>query len=128
MKTLNWIVVVVAVCFVLGCSGGSSPMVGTWKLEISEEMKKGMPEGMEPPDVTIAMAEDGSWSGSVKMFGQEMKSKGTWKLEEKKLSLTTTEEDGKKVEKPMTETATVADDMKSFELPGSSGQGKMVKQ
>lgn len=112
---------------VIGCSSGS-PMVGNWELQLDEKIMKEMPAGTTKPSVTVEFKGDGTWVGKMSGLGKDSTAEGTYKLDGKSLSMTTTKEDGKDKADGKTETATLADDMKSFDLPGSQGMGKMVKK
>lgn len=139
-----------AVGFALvGCgSGGDSEAVGTWVLDKDalldsavDMAKKQLPEGqelsaeqeqqiraqakgsMEKMTARLEVDSDGTYQAHTEMGGQKSDSKGTWKLEGKKLTFTTTEEDGKEKKDPEVQTATlendriyVADDEMPFEI------------
>jgi hypothetical protein len=124
MKRILVAVATVAAFAIMGC-GSSNPMVGTWKLQMSDEMKKNMPAGAKA-DVTIVFKDNSTFEASTDMMGMKSSAKGTYKLEDKKLTMTATEVDGqKKTDKP--ETVTLSDDKKSFDVPGGMGM-KVVKQ
>lgn len=109
----------------IGCSGGS-PMVGTWKMVFDPSMKDKVPAGMSLPEISMVFMADGTFNGTAESMGKKSTVKGTYKLEDSKLTMTMTEEDGKKSNK--TENITLSADKKSFEIPNSGGMGKMVKQ
>jgi hypothetical protein len=110
-----------------GCS--SNPMVGTWKLELSEEMKKNMPPGTKMPDIHMVFKADGTFEGaSPSAVGAESKVKGKYKLEGTTLTMSDVEVDGKKEAEGKMETTILSADKKSFDVPNSNGMAKMVKQ
>jgi hypothetical protein len=114
--------------FAIACKGADSPAVGTWKLVLSEDAKKQMPSGMKEPTVTVNVTGDGKFDAKMDIGTEQSTASGTWKLDGKSLSFTTDMEGGKKKDPPKTETVTLSDDMKSFEIPDAAGMGKMVKQ
>ncbi len=112
---------VLTICLAITGCGSSDPMAGTWKLEVSEDMKKLM--GDNSPTST-AVFKDGTVKLTMAMGTRTEELEGTYKLEGKTLTITPTKEGGKPSnDKP--ETITLADDMKSFDMPGGV---KMVKQ
>ena len=108
----------------VGC-GSSNPMVGTWKMEFSEDVKKQMPEGTVM-DITAVFNDDKTFAVDVNAAGMKDKVSGTYELDGKDLTMNQTEENGQ----PSNEVqkATLSDDMKSFSAPGMEDMGKMVKQ
>ena len=108
----------------LGCSSGN-PMVGTWKMEFSEEVKKQMPEGTTM-GITAVFKDDKTFTVNVDAMGQKDNVTGTYELEGKELTMTQEKENGQ----PSSEVqkATLSEDMKSFTAPGMDSMGKMVKQ
>lgn len=128
MKRIQILLAALAVALLLGCGGSSNPMVGTWQMEMSEEVLKLMPKGQKPPSMSITFADDGTFKGTAAFGDETSEITGEYKLEGKSLTLTPKTEDGKPSnDKP--ETVTLADDMKSFPIPGSgAGEGKMVKK
>lgn len=107
-----------------GCSGGGDPMVGTWKLKLDDAVASKMPAG-ESVDTTVEFKADKTFAVDMKMGSRSQKIEGNYTLEDKKLTMTATKEDGKPSnDKP--EVVTLSDDMKSFDMPG--GLGKIVKQ
>lgn len=123
MKKLITFAVCLLSLLLIGC-GASDPMVGTWKLQLDDNVKA-LPAEMRPN----AMAEfkaDKTFTVSLKAGTRAEDMTGTYTLEGKTLVMTATSEGGKPASDK--ETVTLADDMKSFPLPGSSGMGKMVKQ
>jgi uncharacterized protein (TIGR03066 family) len=113
-----------AIFFVVGC-GSSDPMVGTWKMELSEELKKNMPKDQKV-DVVAEFKADKTFSVSMDMMGRKDTVSGTYELKDKTLTMKQTMESGKPSNE--TSTATLSDDMKSFSAPGTESMGKMVKQ
>jgi hypothetical protein len=112
------------------CGGPVSPAVGTWVLDGEAALKSfeaNPPEGMPPQALEpmknmikgmkgeMTMNADGTFEGVMEMpnpMTGEVKpstAKGTWTLEGEKLSITTTEQDGKPEETPDTETAVLKD-------------------
>ncbi len=107
----------------IGC-GSSNPMVGTWKLQMDEAMTKSMPANMKP-DVNVEFKADNTFAIKMKIGDRNDDMEGTYKLDGKTLVMTQTKEGGKpSTDKPAT--ATLSEDMKSFDMPG--GMGKVVKQ
>ena len=99
-------------------------MVGTWKLQVAEAVASKMPAG-EKLDATVDFKADKTFKVDMNMGSRHQTIEGTYTLEGKTLTMTSTKEDGKEShDKP--EVATLSDDMKSFEMPG--GVGKIVKQ
>ena len=123
-KVLAFSIFSFVLLLVVGCGSGN-PMVGTWKMEFSEEIKKQMPEG-STMGITAVFKDDKTFSVDVDVMGQKDSVKGTYELEGKDLTMTQTEENGQ----PSSEVqkATLSDDMKSFTAPGMDSMGKMVKQ
>lgn len=120
--------VALSALYLAGCgSAASSPMVGTWELQLSEKATKMMPPGSPKPNLTLEFKGDGTFEGSADMGGKKSTAGGTYKLEGKTLTMTTTKEDGK-IHDGKPETATLSDDMKSFSMPGGEEMGKMVKK
>jgi Lipocalin-like domain len=105
-----------------GC-GSSDPMVGTWKLELSEDMKK-LAQGKDTGQVTMTFKEDKTVTMTSALGGQSESATGTYSLTEKtlkvKMALT-----AKNSAPAQEQTYTLAEDMKSFPM---SILGKMVKQ
>lgn len=121
-KTLALFVIVMTA--LIGCSKASDPMVGTWKLQVDEAIASKMPAG-EKIEVTVEFKADKTFAVHSTMGSRHDDIEGTYTLEGKTLTMTTTKEDGKpSSDKP--ETVTLSEDMKSFEMPG--GDGKIVKQ
>lgn len=102
-------------------------MVGTWKLQISDEAKKLMPASAEPT-IVFDFKGDGKMTATIEGGGQKNSMEGTYTLVEKALTLTTTSENGKAPKSSTPVTVNLSDDMKSFEMPGMMGMGKLVKQ
>lgn len=122
MKNLFALLALLCLFVVTGC-GSSNPMVGTWKLMLNEDVARVMPADQKP-DVTVEFKGDNTFRVDMKMGERAQNVEGTYKLEGKTLTMHQTKEDGKPSDE--TETATLSDDMKSFEMPG--GMGKIVKQ
>jgi uncharacterized protein (TIGR03066 family) len=114
-----------ALLFAFGCAKSSNPMVGTWKMELSDEMQKKMPSGQKV-DIVAEFKEDNTFAVKVDAMGRKDDVSGTYELKGKALTMHQKMEGGK----PSNETqeATLADDMKSFTAPGMEAMGKMVKQ
>jgi hypothetical protein len=127
MKLKTLVPAMLGLLFVVGC-GASNPAVGTWKLQMSEDMKKNMPPGAAEPNVTAEFKADNTFSISADFMGQKKTGSGTYTVEEKTIKMKTTMEDGKAASNPKEESVTLSEDGKSFDLPGSGGMGKMVKQ
>ncbi len=110
----------------IGCSK-PNPMVGNWKMQLSADALKGMPAGMTAPTGTANFTADGKFTVNMDVMGMKQTMDGTYELKDKALTMTPKNSNGKpSTDKP--ETVTLADDMKSFDLPGSNGMGKMVKE
>jgi len=115
---------ILVLCSIIGCGGSSDPMVGTWKLQPNPEVQSKMPAG-ESFDATVEFKADKTFTVNMAIGSRKDELEGTYTLDGKTLTMTTTKEGGKPSnEKP--ETVTLSDDMKSFEMPG--GIGKIVKQ
>ena len=127
MNLRNWIAPAVLTLLIatVGC-GASNAMVGTWKLEVDESMKKMVPADFKPP--TMEFKGDNTFTANIEVAGKTSSASGTYKLDGKNLSVTMEVEDGKPTTNKKTETVTLSDDMKSFDMPGAAGMGKMVKQ
>jgi hypothetical protein len=112
---------------IIGCSGSSNPMVGTWKLQLEDSIAKMMPPGKKM-EVTANFSGDNTFSMTMDAGDRVETVSGEYALNDKVLTLTPKMEGGKPSDdKP--ETVTLSDDMKTFPLPGGSGNiGKMVKQ
>ncbi|MEQ1821130.1 MAG: hypothetical protein ABL949_01335 [Fimbriimonadaceae bacterium] len=139
--------VIAAMCCVPGCgssstapsaatgSTGSTPeakpaveanaMVGTWKMEISAEAMKGAPKGTKAPEMSMTFKEDLTFDGKANFMGKDSTVSGTYTIKDKAVKMVTKMENGKPSKSPDMD-ATLAADMKSFDLPG--GMSKMVKQ
>jgi hypothetical protein len=103
----------------------ANPMVGSWKLEPTEAMKKEM--GDKIPTATAEFKDDNTFVMTMTQGERTDSISGKYTLADKTLTLTPEAEDGKPSnDKP--ETVTLSDDMKSFPTPGASDMGKMVKQ
>ena len=107
-----------------GC-GSSNPMVGTWKMEFSPEVKDKMPKDQKA-DIVAEFKDDKTFNVKLDLLGRKDEVSGTYELKDKELTMNQTMESGK----PSNETqkATMSDDMKSFTAPGMESMGKMVKQ
>lgn len=123
-KVLGLSIVIFVLLWALGC-GSSNPMVGTWKMEFSEDVKKQMPEGTSM-GITAVFKDDKTFTVAIDALGRKDQVKGTYELEGKELTMNQEEENGQ----PSSEVqkATLSDDMKSFAAPGMDSMGKMVKQ
>ena len=120
------IFVVFVFAVLAGCGGGSNPMVGTWKMQVDESMTKGVPAA-DVPTMTMEFKADNTWEGKMHVGGKDQTAGGTYTIKDKHVVMKQTTEDGK----PKTgkdEEFDLAEDMKSFPLPGSDGKGKVVKQ
>ena len=108
----------------VGC-GSTNPMVGTWKMEFSKEVKEQVPEGTAM-GITAVFKDDKTFTVDIDAMGRKDQVKGTYELEGKELTMNQGEENGQ----PSSEVqkATLSDDMKSFAAPGMDSMGKMVKQ
>lgn len=115
MRTLVTLLLLLLVSLT-GCGGPSGPS-GTYSIDkdalakMADALVKGgegeakdasaapmaamMAEAFKAMDASLTFNTDGTFSGSSKMMGNESTMKGTWKLEGEKLSMTSTEEDGK---------------------------------
>lgn len=117
------------VAFVLllavGCGKGGNPMVGTWKMEFSDDLKSKMPKDSKM-DIVAEFKDDKTFTVKVDVMGRKDDVSGTYELKEKELTMNQKMESGK----PSTEVqkATLSDDMKSFTAPGMESMGKMIKQ
>jgi len=118
---------VALVALLSGCKKGGDAMVGTWKLQLDPSLASKMPAGMKAPDVSVEFKDGGTFTASIAAAGKTQTAEGTYKLDGKALTMTTTKEDGT-TKAPKDEAVTLSDDMKSFDLPGANGMGKMVKQ
>jgi hypothetical protein len=105
-----------------GC-GSSDPMVGTWKLELSEDMKK-LAQGKDTGQVTMTFKEDKTVTMNSAMAGKSESASGTYTLEAKTLKVKMAPMANSTVP-TQEQTFTLAEDMKSFQM---SILGKMVKQ
>jgi hypothetical protein len=123
-KVLAFSILSFVLLLAVGCSSGN-PMVGTWKMEFSDEVKKQMPEGSSM-GATAVFKDDNTFTVEVDTMGQKDSIAGTYQLEGKELTMTQTTENGQ----PSNEVdkATLSEDMKSFSAPGMEAMGKMVKQ
>lgn len=105
----------------------ANAMVGDWKLVMDPEAMKAAPKDAKPPEMTIKFKDDNTFEASMLLEGKTSTATGKYKLDGKTLTMDTEMEDGK----PSTtkdETVSLADDMKSFDVPGAAGMGKIVKQ
>lgn len=106
-------------------------MVGAWKLVLSKETLAAAPKGAKPPEMTFNFKADNTFEGALDMGGTKSTATGDYKLDGKKLTITFKMEDGKPSKTPPA-TVDLADDMKSFPMPGGPpGQpapGNLVKQ
>jgi len=127
MKLKTLVPALLGLMLVVGCGAGN-PVVGTWKLQMSDDVKKNIPAGTTPPSVTAEFKADNTFTITADFMGQKQSGSGTYTVEEKTLKLKTTMENGKAATNPREETVTLSEDGKSFDLPGSGGMGKMVKQ
>lgn len=130
--TMCALAAVVLFAGLVGCSKGDpTNPVGTWNLDTSallEEMKKNpnykaddpmtkqMEEALKKMKVTMVVNADNSFTGTAEGMGNKSTAKGTWKLEGDKLTMTTTEEDGKP--KSETEVLTFKDGLITMEKEG----------
>ena len=115
------------VALLAGCKK-ADPMVGKWKLQLDASVASKMPKGMTPPVVELEFKDGGAFTASVDLMGQKQSAEGTYKLDGKNLTLTTVTENGKPAKDTAAKTATLSDDMKSFDFPGMNGLGKLVKE
>ncbi|OHB76707.1 MAG: hypothetical protein A2Z34_05510 [Planctomycetes bacterium RBG_16_59_8] len=114
----------VAVIAIMGCGKGDpTNPVGSWNLDASAAMneakkapeyEKQMKEGGEAAAAMMKMMEemfktmkmtldikaDNSFTVTMEAMGKKSSAKGTWKLAGEKLTMTTTEEDGKAKDSP----------------------------
>ena len=111
--------------FAIGCAKSGNPMVGTWKMEFSDDVKSKMPKDQKA-DIVAVFNEDKTFNVKVDVMGRKDDVSGTYELKDKELTMLQKMESGK----PSNETqkATLSDDMKSFTAPGMESMGKMVKQ
>ncbi len=132
MRTKLTLLATFVAALICGCSSGG-PMVGTWKMELTDEMKKMAEMAGGSIDGSMEFKGDGTFTGTMKMTSQGKTEtstvEGTYKVDGKNLTMTLTKMDGKDPsesdKKP--ETVTLADDMKSFSAPKVPGM-KFVKQ
>jgi hypothetical protein len=103
----------------------ANAMVGTWKMEISAEAMKAAPKGTKAPEMSMTFKEDGTFDGKANFMGEDSTVSGTYTIKDKAVKMVTKLENGKPSKSPNMD-ATLAADMKSFDLPG--GMSKMVKQ
>ena len=124
-KVLAFSLVTFVLLAAVGCGGSSNPMVGTWKMELSDEVKKKMPADQKV-DIVAVFKDDKTFTVKVDVMGRKDDVSGTYELKDKELTMHQKMESGK----PSNETqkATMSDDMKSFTAPGMESMGKMVKQ
>lgn len=124
-KVLAFSLVTFVLLAAVGCGGSSNPMVGTWKMELSDEVKKKMPADQKV-DIVAVFKDDKTFTVKVDVMGRKDDVSGTYELKDKELTMHQKMESGK----PSNETqkATMSDDMKSFTAPGMEAMGKMVKQ
>jgi hypothetical protein len=134
----------------LAACGGKSGVVGKWTIDMpavekmmADEMRKHMGDLAGPMlaeakeqktvagmKVEVEFKKDNTFqtSMSISAMGESMaaSSKGTWQLEGEKLTLTTTEVDGKPQSSPETTTATYKDG--GIQIPGPGGQTIVLKR
>ena len=148
MSSLKSLVVCAAAALVLGAcggkGGGASGVVGKWSVDKAEveklviaEAKKNAPEAnAEQLEMMTKLAKDAATAMNLNLdiksdntfevamamsfMGQEQKmnAKGKWKLDGEKLSMTTTEEDGKAKTTEDTKVATFKDGKISLVMDG----------
>lgn len=118
-------------------ASGSNDAAGEWTLDTTamlEEMRKNpqfktmMEEGGESAvkfvdmiksmKVTVDLNADNSFSGTMEGMGQKSTAKGTWALEGDKLTISTTEEDGRAKDPPETEVFTFNEETLVLEKDG----------
>lgn len=100
-------------------------MVGTWKMEFSDEVKQKMGTA-ENAEIVAEFKDDKTFSVKMDLMGRKDDVSGIYELKDKTLTMHQKMESGKPSEE--TQIATMADDMKSFTAPGMESMGKMVKQ
>ncbi len=112
-------------------SNSADVMVGAWKLVLTKETLAAAPKGAKPPEMTFNFKADKTFEGVLDIGGTKSSATGDYKLDGKKLTITFKVEDGKPSKTPPA-TVDLADDMKSFPMPGGPpGQpapGNLVKQ
>ena len=124
-KALAFFVASLVVVLAIGCGGSSNPMVGTWKMEFSDDVKSKMPKDQKAEIVAVFNA-DNTFKVNVDVLGRKDEVTGTYELKDKDLTMKQKTENGKPNDE--TQKATMSDDMKSFTAPGMESMGKMVKQ
>ena len=124
-KVLTFSLVSFVLLLGIGCGGSSNPMVGTWKMEFSEDVKAKMPKDQKA-EIVAEFKDDKTFTVKVDLLGRKDDVSGTYELKDKELTMNQKMESGK----PSSEVqkATMSDDMKSFTAPGMESMGKMVKQ
>lgn len=105
---------------IVGC-GPSNPMVGTWKLELSEDLKK-LSQSAGAGNMTMEFKGDNTVTMTATGAGKTESQSGTYTLTDKTLKIKMT---GGTAMANQEQTWTLSDDMKSFDM---SFLGKMVKQ
>lgn len=103
MRLATLLFAVTALQFVPACSTEAAGPAGVYSVAIDttgmpEEQVKVMQSMMKPGDCTLLA--DRTWESSMEVMGKKSTVKGTWVLEGDKITMTATEEDGTKKEKP----------------------------
>lgn len=105
----------------IGCGKKEeNPMVGTWKFEFAQK-------NVSVAEIKMDFQGDGTFVYTSSFQGKAHTANGTYKLEGKTLTLTSQIAEGAPTSGE-SKVVTLADDMKSFDPPGSASIGKMVKQ
>lgn len=123
-KALAFSLVTFVLLLAMAC-GASNPMVGTWKMVFSDDVKSKMPAG-QSADIVAEFKADKTFVVKMDLLGRKDEVTGTYELKDKELTMHQKTEGGKPSDE--TQKATMADDMKSFTAPGMESMGKMVKQ
>jgi len=97
-------------------------------MQIDPQVLKQLGAENNPPKGSMTFKEDGTFTGSFTAGPVTQTGEGTYELKERQLTLTTTKQNGNPATDSKPETVTMAEDMKSFEVPGSGGMGKFVKK
>lgn len=108
---------------VAGCGPGN-PMVGTWKLEMSEEIKKLSQGQPDAGNISMTFKDDNTVTMNSVGGGKTENATGTYTLAEKTLKIKMKPVAGTAIPE-QEQTFTLSEDNKSFDM---SILGKMVKQ
>lgn len=103
-------------------------MVGVWKLQAGPKATDSSKMLVDSLKATITFTGAGKYSAEMEVLGQKRTLAGSYKLEGKTLTMTQELEDGKPSKNNRVETATLGEDMKSFDFPGANGEVLAVKQ